>query len=131
MAVREAERSGVHLGDLEALGLVAGGGGRRRVGGIVHAEDGAVGAQEAGGLEALAAAHIEDAARPDALEDGPVPRLMQGEQGVRGHPLLRTLPREPALGAGGHGAAPFACGVHDGPWWPGLLTLPGDFLAPR
>ena len=64
----------------------------------------------------------------DALEHGPVARLVQGEQGIRRHPLLRPLPREPALGAGGHGALPSR--PDDRSWWRGLLTLPVDLPAP-
>ncbi len=104
----EAEGQGVHLGHAQTLGAVAGGGGGRRVGGVVHADDLAGGVEEAGGLEALATAHIEDAPVADAVEHGPVAGLVQGEQGIRRHSLLGPLPREAALCAGGHGGAPFA-----------------------
>ena len=64
LAAREAQPQRVHLGDPQAVGPVAGGGRRHGVRGVVDAHDLAVGGQEAGRLEALAAPHVEDAPVP-------------------------------------------------------------------
>ena len=96
-----------------------------RVGRVVDPDHLAPGSEEAGRLEPLAAADVEDAPLSDAVEHGPVARLVQGEQRVRGHPLLRSLARQAALGAGGHGRLP----SRDTPGWRCLLTLPGDLPA--
>ena len=98
----EPEIERVHLGHPKALGRVAGGRRRDGFGGVVGPEDLAIGSKEAGRLESVAAAHIEDAPVADAVEHGPVARLVQGEQGVRGHTLLGSLARQPAFGAAGH-----------------------------
>ena len=107
LAGSEPEAQGVHLRHPEALGAVAGGGRGDGLGGVVDPDHLAAGAEEAGRLEALATAHVEDAAPADPLEDGPVARLVQGQQRVGGHPLLRPLARQPALRAGHHGRSPF------------------------
>ncbi len=60
----EGQVERVHLGHPQAVGPVAGGGGRRGLGRVVDAHDLAPGAEEAGRLESLPTADVEDAPLP-------------------------------------------------------------------
>ena len=97
LAVRRPRLKRVHLGHPQALRAVAGRRSGHRVGGVVDAHHLAARRQEAGRLEPLAAPDVQHPAAADAIEDGPVAGLVQGEQGVRRDALLGPLPRQLAL----------------------------------
>ena len=87
----------IHLSHSKALGTVGAKRGRRGLTRVVRPNHRSSGREEGHRFETLAASDVEHRTLTKPLTHRTIASVMQGEQRVRGHPLLWSLPGESAL----------------------------------